>query len=817
MSRTSSSLPTGPLPDVGLDYLALRTEGVRLVQRMSGNVWTDYNFSDPGVTSLEQLCFALTELSYRALYPVEDLLADPKTGQLRLWRQALYPARAIMPTNPVTVADLRRLVLDRMPALANVWFTPLVPADPAGVSGLYDIQIHVSRTDPCACPGEDRIGEVVRRVLDRYGAHRSLCEDVESVGVLTLLPTQISARVLIEDDADAAQIQAGLLFALGLRLAPEPRRTSLEERLAQGRSTAEIFDGPLMLRGFIDDGQLQPLPRTVAVSDLLKVMAATPKVLLVEGVTVRLAGSSETYGDGKTITVPKGRLLGLLTEPVDERFPICLYQGAVQCRPDPRRVRHLLDGMWRAHRRTYDLWESYRDYYKPPEGRRVDLAAYGSVQDQFPNVYGINAYGLPPDATDKRRAQARQFKGYLMPFDQLMADYFSQLAFVRDLFTPAAGGDRTYAWQSLAGIVPDAASLLSPDYEDGLDAIVKAADPVRERQANILGLLLSLYAERPQPSPGRQGVDGDEPNAALVRAQRDLLVRTVPATRDRGRGFDYRHPVRYGGGAGMEIRCRIALDLIDAAGAMGDDTDGDAIPVNDPTLATLGRPIRPELQEVVNHLFTPVDSLLDDLETTDEPGGSPLAGQSVAVPLLRALSHPSRYRVGFRSNSGGAVVVCRGTDDQWWLVGEHRTASAALTAILRLVYAAGGRRRRRLTIVEHTLLRYAMALTGGDGQDYSFRTSAVLEATREETEDGSWRRQVRLVLRQNTPAHIAIECLFLTRDRMERFLALHARWVEALRQPHPARRATTSLRLQRFLAACRPGAPDGITDGMDAL
>ena len=38
----------------------LKREGLRLLQEMSGSLWPDYNLHDPGVTILEQLCYALT-------------------------------------------------------------------------------------------------------------------------------------------------------------------------------------------------------------------------------------------------------------------------------------------------------------------------------------------------------------------------------------------------------------------------------------------------------------------------------------------------------------------------------------------------------------------------------------------------------------------------------------------------------------------------------------------------------------------------------------------------------------------------------------
>ena len=61
------------------NYDLLLEKGISLVQNYSGENWTDYNYHDPGVTLLEQLCYALTDLGYRTNFPIEDLLIGKKT------------------------------------------------------------------------------------------------------------------------------------------------------------------------------------------------------------------------------------------------------------------------------------------------------------------------------------------------------------------------------------------------------------------------------------------------------------------------------------------------------------------------------------------------------------------------------------------------------------------------------------------------------------------------------------------------------------------------------------------------------------------
>ena len=42
----------------GLDFTAMRAEGINYIAGLSGKIWTDHNVHDPGITLLELLCYA---------------------------------------------------------------------------------------------------------------------------------------------------------------------------------------------------------------------------------------------------------------------------------------------------------------------------------------------------------------------------------------------------------------------------------------------------------------------------------------------------------------------------------------------------------------------------------------------------------------------------------------------------------------------------------------------------------------------------------------------------------------------------------------
>lgn len=91
-----------------MDFELLRKEAIAYIQRISGNVWTDYNAHDPGITILEVLCYAITDLSYRANKPIQDLLAL-ESGSLA---GQFFKASQILPGKALTLEDYRKLLMD---------------------------------------------------------------------------------------------------------------------------------------------------------------------------------------------------------------------------------------------------------------------------------------------------------------------------------------------------------------------------------------------------------------------------------------------------------------------------------------------------------------------------------------------------------------------------------------------------------------------------------------------------------------------------------------------------------------------------------
>src|SRR5471030_784511 len=100
------------------DFAYLRQHAIDLIQQMAGGVWTDYNLHDPGVTILEQVCYAITDLAYRTDVPIEDLLTD-QSVQIDFKQNSFYKRDEILFSSPVTINDFRKVLIDEIAEIDN--------------------------------------------------------------------------------------------------------------------------------------------------------------------------------------------------------------------------------------------------------------------------------------------------------------------------------------------------------------------------------------------------------------------------------------------------------------------------------------------------------------------------------------------------------------------------------------------------------------------------------------------------------------------------------------------------------------------------
>lgn len=485
-------------PQSSLDYNALLSAGIGQCQALGSDHWTDYNEHDPGVTTLEQLCYALTDLAYRAGFSVPDLLAEDADGG-KPGYTSLYTGDRALSSAPLTRYDYRKMAhsMARSAGLANFKNLWLEPVTVQGVGGLYDMQVEVY----------DDSGDqsaLLAACREVFFVHRNLCEDLRHAAVLEPCGITVDARIELDAGVPPEQAMAGILYALQDMLVPFVPIESVGRRLAGGQSPDEVFLGPLLECGHIADEYLRPRRLRVDGSDATAAILAVPGVRSLDGLSL---GTDKGTPDATGISIGAQQVPRLAPSIFAARVDwggLVLTRRGQPLPVDGDAVHRLLQQMLGAlHASASAAANVAIAYSRLPVGRPRNVARYVSVQRHFPHTYGIGpggvAAGLAQDEDQLqqqavRRAQARQLKAWLLHFEQMLADCGAQLANAGRLLSLDPDLAQTYFCQSL------------PDLPEG--------------PPDMIELLRSPAAPAPLPRPGdRHTAHVDIPGGLGLRSR----------------------------------------------------------------------------------------------------------------------------------------------------------------------------------------------------------------------------------------------------------------------------------------------------------
>ena len=498
----SLTISNVPLEHPGMDYALLRQEGIKIIEKLAGSRWTDYNTHDPGITILEALCYAITDLSYRLSFEMEDLLAYPASEADS--PPLFLTAREILTVNPLTINDYRKLLID-IDGVKNAWLEPIdTPqpelyydannaklsfssldlAEPVRLRGLYRVLLEQE-------PGYQK-SALEKAAKVRLHQHRSLCEDFAEIQVLDFEEITVKAEIEIADEADPQALIAQIHTALAHHISPSLPFLTLQALLDQGKPVEDIFAGPILDHGFIDDQQLQQFDRKseLHTSDLIHVILDIAGVNTVRRITLASGQSSEQEWalDLDPQLTPRLKSIKAIVEAHDFTF----YKGQIICDLDLTRIEQMIAAFSKSQMQPSAPLPPQD--FAIPTGDYRELAEYESIQSEFPLAYGIGEIGLPASASAERKAQAKQLQAYLMVFDQLLANFFAQLDHVKDLFCPENAHAKTYFAQSIAHL-PGGDRILQTTYEEHLKSLQESATVALDRKNRLLEHLIAQYGE----------------------------------------------------------------------------------------------------------------------------------------------------------------------------------------------------------------------------------------------------------------------------------------------------------------------------------
>lgn len=482
-------ISNAPPPLRSMRFDLLLDKGMRACQQLAGKRWTDYNEHDPGVTIIEQLAYGLTDAAYRLNYPVADLLATPDGQNPPAAHGSLVTGNLILSGQPLTILDYRKLLYDKVDHLHNVWLKPACSTRGKAIPGLYTVL--VERSEHAGKEPADTavlIGEVRRY----FHAQRNLGEDIDTVMVLKPVELSLRGTITVSEKADPDQVMAQVLFAVQDMLTPRPRFSAVDDLFRDGVTPDRVFDGPLLDHGVLADDQLCPFRDSVNLRQIRAAILGVDGVRMVADLAMALPEAKVDFIDDETSSfrLDHGQLFHLLRpdELASGSPGLTLRWRDIDYTVNRRHVQQLLAQMQDdigVRERYAQYRHSVMAYGRLPSGQYRAVETYYSIQHQFPATYGLGRYGVPQQTWQtgsldqpikggrrQRHVQVGQLRAYLLFFEQILANHFSQLSHLGELFSTDAASRCSYYFQPLAH-----RQALPGDAIDVLPLLRRAAPP----------------------------------------------------------------------------------------------------------------------------------------------------------------------------------------------------------------------------------------------------------------------------------------------------------------------------------------------------
>jgi hypothetical protein len=641
------------------DYAYLRSKGLEYIEKLGSKLWTDYNIHDPGITLMELLSYAISDLGYRTGFDTKDILAVAPNESARPELQAFFTARQIMTVSPLTQNDYRKLLIDvagvkngwmqckscgcdnhylyadcktsklqyeltehkitlkgmydvlvefedeegvgdlnngkikynlsflshgkltnavmemRLPSwheieedttgkydllreagttvaavtvnyisgnkiddsninddlLANALRKPIyigvtVTLHPADNSGDTDLTLDFVPATLLFHHDEDRTeikladiegavtkGDILQRYAERIQkaddiisdvrhtlhANRNLCEDYCTIKAIQTEEVALCADIDVTPDADIEKVMAQIYYLADQYMSTDVKFYSLKELLDAGRTTEDIFDGPVLSNGFIDNDQLETtqLKTVLHSSDLINLIMDVPGVAAVRNFTLvkydRDGNRSEAQSWSMNIAFNHQPRLYL------EGSRLVAYKNGLPFLPDRLELSDTLQVIKGQNiQPKYALTDLD---IAVPAGTYYSLDEYYPLQYSLPATYGVGEAGLPATATAERKTQAQQLKAYLLFFEQLLVNYLQQLSHVKDFFSLDTNVNRSYFTRLLsdadiAGVSGFYDTNTGNINQSILDGLTESDTTFLDRRSRFLEHLLSRFAEQ---------------------------------------------------------------------------------------------------------------------------------------------------------------------------------------------------------------------------------------------------------------------------------------------------------------------------------
>jgi len=668
--------------------------------------------------------------------------------------------------------------------------------------------------------------------------HRNLCEDFVNVCDVETEEIAVCADLEVAPAVDVEAVLAEMFFRLGQDISPRVRFYTIDELLAKGKTTDQIFEGPKLEHGFIDDEEFQAINRKceIRVSDVIQTILNVSGVLAVKNISLL----SFVEGD---LGIQEEWILRLTTKPFrapefsSERSKVIFYKNNLPYYPNRHRVEQLLKERKAAEIQT--KLKGHQNNLPIPFGEDKQLDTYYPIQNELPANYRVGRLRVAESESSLRKAQSRQLKAYLLFFEQILANYLSQLAHVRKLFSWESGKAETYFTQAVIdvsdiGEMYDSTAVVSaiqqcdpplsdpPDLnlssikeEDrqayflttvlpvGLKCIIENAETAHARKGRFLDHLLARFGESfTDYSLLMVSILKDQAPARVIEDKRMFLQEYPSVSSRRGMAYDYRYPAEKTNLSGYQYRLYrlLGFPLVERRNLAGDRFSIEQGIFVDPCWDPEKDPEEERDREGWRFILTQADGAILFTSCVCE------SQSAIELLLDFALSIGGNEDNYHQEGEGETYRLMRRCRDESKdePIGATTVVGKAVMEQVRDYFELYGE-SEGCHVVEHILLRKRTTkdpfldvqlskTPPPDPQDcgcvevkdpYSFRMTVVLPSWPRRFRDLKFRKFVEETFRRETPAHIFPKICWISHEQMKAFEQCYNEWAGHLASLDP--------------------------------
>jgi uncharacterized protein len=807
---TELTIPKDRNKEPALDQQQLFNIGLKHVRDLSNRLWNDYNIHDPGITILELLSYAITDLGYRASFPLKDILASSKDNVQNMSEQFLTASK-ILPNRPLTKNDYRKLIID-LEGVKNAWIYPskltyysdptigkisainqgtpgVVPID---LNGLYDIIIECM-DDIGKVSEQDDILKQVKRVLH---ANRNLCEDFINYSFVVKQDFSLCCELELDPGADTSYINAQIIFQVKEYLSPTIKNYSLKEMMALKKddgtsyTSDEIFDGPLLSCGFIPDNELEKgdLRTDVRLSDIINLIMDIDGVRAVRDIVMNYSfeGDAVPPENKWFMKVPQGKKATLDT--IHSRF--VFYKRNMPVVVDSTKVSGYLNQFENGAKTKLETKQAYD--FDIPLGNFRQIGQYYSFQNHFPSIYGLNET-ISDKSISKKDVNVLQLNAYLLFFDQIMANYFAQLSHVKDLFSTNPNLYLTYFYQTVDSFnnykkIYQTQNKENENNEPNFDLLLKNQDKDSivhsDRRNRFLDHLISRFAESFTEYANIMYASFGASSMAMIAYKCNFLNNYADLSSQRALAYNY--------------------SLMDEE-FLWNTTNVSGLEKRLASLLGIQNYRRRNLGDIAYDIYAEIDSTPGDefrfrirnkdnkeilLSSTTNYKTSDLAVREMKR-AIRAATLPINYQRKTNIKGKYYFIVLDGTDTVAMRKKSFKDEISMNLAIDEVInYVQANYSDEGMFLIENILLRPTRKTDNflpicvspkvgacSEIDPYSYRLHIILPAYSYRFVKIEFRRFVEETIRQETPAHILPKICWISRENMAELEKLYHDWI----------------------------------------